>query len=112
MAGAPLAEAYLLLAMYQLARRMQQTVFPPATGDHHNIASQVFSLDETHDGRRLPRAWVRTFGDGRSMYVAAYSTHTRDGRAYMNIAFPFWRSNMASILFPANIHGNGLRSTP
>ena len=27
----------------------------------------------------------------------------------MNIAFPFWRSNMASILFPANARGTGLR---
>ena len=93
---------------YALARRMQQTVFPRA-GEQHDIASRVFALDGARDGRHAPRAWVRTFPDRRSMYVAAYSTHRRDDRAYMNIAFPFWRSNMASILFPANLRGDGLR---
>ncbi len=94
---------------YQLARRMQQTVFPPATGESHDIGSRVFPLDAHRDGRDSPRAWVRTFPDGRSMYVAAYSMHRRNGRAYMNIAFPFWRSNMASILFPTNLGESGLR---
>lgn len=94
---------------YRIANRMQQTVFPPTTGQKQYVASRIFALDARRDGRTAPRAWVRTFEDGRAMYVAAYSTHTRAGRAYMNIAFPFWRSNMASILFPLNTRGTGLR---
>lgn len=94
---------------YRLATRMEQTVFPAADAPPQDIRSVVFPLDADRDGRRLPRAWVRTFPDGRSMYVAAYATHVRDGRAYMNIAFPFWRSNMASILYPANLGESGLR---
>jgi hypothetical protein len=43
---------------------------------------------------------VRTYADGarEAIYIAAYSSHARDGHRAMNIAFPLPWSNMTSIL--------------
>jgi hypothetical protein len=92
-----------------IARRLDQTQFPlRAERDDDALASHIVGLDARADGRELPRGWVRTFADGRAMYVAAYSTHRSENRAYMNIAFPMPGANLASILAPRNTDGGGL----
>lgn len=82
----------------RLARRLGQLQLPVAAQRADAIASSIVALDGARDGRSMPRGWTRSFGDGRAMYVAAYSTHRAGDVAYMNIAFPLPRANLASIL--------------
>jgi len=81
------------------ARRIEQLALPTAI-HKRPVHSLIVPLDATRDGRGLPRGWVRTYADGarEAIYIAAYSSHVRDGRRTMNIAFPLPFSNMTSIL--------------
>ncbi|MBZ0231694.1 MAG: hypothetical protein K8M05_05040, partial [Deltaproteobacteria bacterium] len=69
------------------------------------ITSRIVAIEPTEDGRPSPRAWIRTFADGRAMYVAAYATHVTAATAYMNIAFPLPGGHLASILRLDNVAG-------
>ncbi len=90
----------------RLARRMGQLQLPvTAERGDEGITSRIVAIDPAADGRPSPRAWIRTFADGRAMYVAAYATHTTDGTAYMNIAFPLPGGHLASILRLDNLAG-------
>lgn len=92
-----------------LARRLGQLQLPiAAESGREGIASRIVALDEAADGRRGPRAWIRTYPDGRALYVAAYATHERDRRAYMNIAFPLPGGQLSSVLRMIP-HGDGVR---
>jgi hypothetical protein len=84
----------------RLAGRMGQLQLPLiAERADDAIESRIVPLDDARDGRPGSRGWVRTFAsDGRAMYVAAYAVHRYRGIAYMNIAFPLPRANLASIL--------------
>jgi hypothetical protein len=83
----------------RLARRMGQLQLPvTAERGDEGITSRIVAIDGAADSRPSPRAWIRTFADGRAMYVAAYATHTTAGTAYMNIAFPLPGGHLASIL--------------
>lgn len=62
------------------------------------LASRIVALDGGADGRRAPRAWIRTFPDGRALYAAVYATHRAGDRAYMNIAFPLPGGQLSSVL--------------
>jgi hypothetical protein len=82
-----------------LARRLGQLQLPVAAeSGREGIASRVVALDEAADGRRAPRAWIRTYPDGRALYVAAYATHRDATHAYMNIAFPLPGGHLSSVL--------------
>ncbi len=82
-----------------IARRLGQLQLPVAAeSGREGIASRIVALDERIDGRRGPRAWIRTFPDGRALYVAAYATHRDTSHAYMNIAFPLPGGQMSSVL--------------
>jgi hypothetical protein len=82
-----------------IARRLGQLQLPVAAeSGREGIASRIVALDERADGRRGPRAWIRTYPDGRALYVAAYATHRDRTRAYMNIAFPLPAGQMSSVL--------------
>jgi len=83
----------------RIGRRLDQLQLPVAaeTGGE-NVITRIVALDDAADTRPGARAWIRTYGDGRAMYVAAYAVHRCDGIAYMNIAFPLPRANLASIL--------------
>jgi hypothetical protein len=82
-----------------IARRIGQLQLPvdaaPGAG---GLASRIVAVDGAADGRRAPRAWIRTFPDGRALYVAVYATHRTGDRAYMNIAFPLPGGQLSSVL--------------
>ncbi len=81
------------------ARRMGQLQLPVAAeSGSEGIASRIVALDARGDGRKRPRAWIRTYPDGRALYVAAYATHENAELAYMNIAFPVPGGQLSSLL--------------
>jgi hypothetical protein len=83
----------------RVARRIGQLQLPvDAERGDEGITSRIVAIAAAADGRPAPRAWIRTFADGRAMYVAAYATHVTAGTAYMNIAFPLPGGHLASIL--------------
>jgi hypothetical protein len=83
----------------RVGRRLGQLQLPvTAERGDEGISSRIVAIDGAADGRPSPRAWIRTFADGRAMYVAAYATHVTAGTAYMNIAFPLPGGHLASIL--------------
>jgi len=91
------------------ARRMGQLQLPVRTETgSEGITSRIVALAPDLDGRTSPRAWIRTFPDGRALYVAAYATHRMGDRAYMNIAFPVPGGQLSSIL-RMDLHGRGVR---
>jgi hypothetical protein len=81
------------------ATRIEQLALPTAI-HKRPVHSRIVALDAARDGRDIPRGWVRTYADGarEAIYIAAYSSHARDGHRTMNIAFPLPFSNMTSIL--------------
>jgi len=82
-----------------IARRLGQLQLPvTAESGREGIASRIVALDPDSDGRRGPRAWIRTYPDGRALYVAAYATHRDAAYAYMNIAFPLPLGHLSSVL--------------
>ena len=90
----------------RLARRTGQLQLPvTAERGDEGITSRIVAIEPTEDGRPSPRAWIRTFADGRAMYVAAYATHVTAATAYMNIAFPLPGGHLASILRLDNVAG-------
>ncbi len=92
----------------RLGRRLGQLQLPvDAERGDEGIRSRIVALDATADGRPAPRAWIRTFADGRAMYVAAYATHVTAGIPYMNIAFPLPGGHLASILRLDRLPGDG-----
>jgi hypothetical protein len=93
----------------RIARRLGQLQLPVrVTDDREGITSRVVAVDADADGRHAPRSWIRTFPDGRALYVAVYSTHEADARRYMNIAFPLPGGNLTSIL-RMDARGRGVR---
>jgi hypothetical protein len=92
-----------------IARRIGQLQLPVrVTDDREGITSRIVAVDAEADGRRAPRSWIRTFPDGRALYVAVYSTHEAEDRRYMNIAFPLPGGNLTSIL-RMDTRGRGVR---
>ena len=95
-----------------LARRLEQLQLPVrAVGRGADLATRIVAVEAAADGRRAPRAWIRTFPDGRAMYVAIYATHRAGDRAYMNIAFPLPGGNLTSILRMDHLGGGVSVST-
>lgn len=80
--------------------RIEQMNFPlDAESREDRIVSRILPIRDELDGRAHVRAWVRTYSaSGRAVYAAAYSDHRRDGRTFMNIAFPLPGANMTSVL--------------
>lgn len=87
-----------------LARRMGQLNLPwHPRSLARAVSSRMVPLRAEVDGRERPRGWVRTYaaeGDAEPepIYVAAYSSHAREGVRYMNIAFPLPGCNLTSAL--------------
>lgn len=72
------------------------------------LESAVVPVAEPGAGRGDARAWTRWYADsGRAMYVASYETHEREGRRYLNVAFPLPWCNLTGVLRPEN-DGAGL----
>jgi hypothetical protein len=82
----------------RIARGLGQLQLPVATDSGEGLASRIVALDPAADGRPAPRAWIRTYPDGRALYVAVYATHRAVDRAYMNIAFPLPGGQLSSVL--------------
>jgi hypothetical protein len=82
--------AFFARAVGQLALPIEPETRP--------IAGRLVALDPEVDGRASPRGWVRTYADGRAMYVAAYARHRHRGVSYMNIAMPVPFGNLSSVL--------------
>lgn len=92
-----------------VARRLGQLQLPaPGAAPSQQIASRMVAVDARADGRTAPRSWIRTYPDGSALYVAVYSTHQHEGRAYMNIAFPLPGGNLSSLLRMDGL-GSGVR---
>jgi hypothetical protein len=98
-----------------VARKIGQLQLPVRTGTeprgHEGITSRIVAVDASADSRTAPRSWIRTFPDGRALYVAIYSAHQADDRAYMNIAFPLPGGNLTSILRMDHLGGGVSVST-
>lgn len=93
----------------KVARRLGQLQLPaPDAEPSQALASRLVAVDARADGRAAPRSWVRTYPDGRALYVAVYSRHEHEGRAYMNIAFPLPGGNLSSLLRMDRL-GRGVR---
>lgn len=83
----------------KFANRMGQMCLPISKLGGELIQSKILPIDNKIDGRTNVRAWVRTYAaSGDPVYIAAYSTHSERGEAYMNIAFPLFGGNLTSIL--------------
>jgi hypothetical protein len=92
-----------------LARRVGQLGLPVvAETGAEAIVSRIVGVDAARDGRPGVRGWVRSFPDGRTLYVAAYATHGDGRQRYMNIAFPLPGGHMTSILRVDPIDGGGV----
>jgi hypothetical protein len=92
-----------------LARRVGQLGLPVvAETGAEAIVSRIVGVDAARDGRPGVRGWVRSFPDGRTMYVAAYATHGDGRQRYMNIAFPLPGGHMTSILRVDPLAGGGV----
>jgi hypothetical protein len=88
------------LYKYVFSSRIEQMNFPLAAESREDqITSRILPIRDELDGRARVRAWVRTYSEtGRAVYAAAYSDHRRDGKTFMNIAFPLPGANMTSVL--------------
>ena len=73
------------------------------------MIGSIKNIPKEIDGRDHVYAWVRKIGV-ETVFVALYSTHTKDGRTYMNIALPLPFSSMHGIL-AVNQKGNQLQLT-
>jgi hypothetical protein len=88
----------------------------PAPGrriDGAELHSRIVAVNDAIDGRDHVRGWIRIWRRSRrTLYVAVYSEHVRDGVRYMNIAFPLPRANLTSLLhlMPAGYGGLQLTS--
>jgi hypothetical protein len=96
----------------KLATLVGQMNLPVSPERQLLISSRILPLRDELDGRKNVRAWIRTYTDsGDAVYVAAYATHSADGEAYMNIAFPLPGGNLSSILRIENLDSNGVLLT-
>jgi hypothetical protein len=93
---------------YLLGTSVGQLRLPiAAESQEDHIESRLVPLEDSIDGRKGARGWIRTYeGTDKAMYVAAYASHSMRGNTYMNIAFPLPGGNLSSILLPAP-HGSG-----
>lgn len=91
----------LLSVIYSrfFSSKLQQMNFPGNSESSDIILSKIRKLKDAFDGRKNVRAWVRWYQKtGKTIYAAAYSTHTWQGRTYMNIHFPLPGGGLTSIL--------------
>lgn len=68
------------------------------------MTGKVVKVDELHDGRPAPRAWIRKI-DKQTTFVAIYSKHTTGQTTYMNIALPLPFSTMIGVLYVYDDNG-------
>lgn len=94
---------------YRLVSRYMEQINLPLSSQQVEMTGDIFSIKEEADGRSKPRAWVRK-ANGETVFVALYSHHKTQGRAYMNIALPLPWSSMIGIL-EMNQVGKGLELT-
>lgn len=84
---------------HALGRRMGQLGLPGPDTPAGAMTNRIADVDDARDGREGVRAWIRTWkATGETLYVALYSEHLRDGRRWMNIAFPLPHGCMTSLL--------------
>lgn len=85
--------------------RHGQMNFPRASDGARSVRSELLAIRDELDGRPAVRAWLRSFrDDDRVLYCATYSVHRHRRVPLMNIAFPFGRANVSSIL---RVDGDG-----
>lgn len=93
----------------RFSRNAQQFNFP-SSPSMQALKSLIIGIKDEEDGRSGVRAWVRSYVDsGEFIYFALYSQHSGHGRTYMNIAFPWLKSQLTSILFLKNYDESGVR---
>ncbi|AZV61614.1 YndJ family protein [Peribacillus frigoritolerans] len=87
----PFAVCYKLISI-----KLQQLNLP-ISSKRTEMTYKIRAVDQTLDGRKNPRAWIRQVKED-TVFVAIYSQHKTEGRAYMNIALPLPYSSMVGIL--------------
>ncbi|WP_223701231.1 YndJ family protein [Sutcliffiella deserti] len=87
----PFALGYKLISL-----RLQQLNLP-LSSKSMEMTGKIYEVDSSLDGRNKPRAWVRRVKKN-IVFVAIYSHHITEGRAYMNIALPLPFASMIGIL--------------
>lgn len=93
-----------------VAERIEQLVVPDLEpGLEYEMKSQFWLVDHDHDGEYDFRLWVREMkATGEVFYVAGIFDFVLDGYAYLVVAFPLWRTNLAVVLRCQNLSGGGL----
>ena len=95
--------------VYKGWSRMIEQINLPFREKGVEMIGSIKNIPKEIDGRDHVYAWVRKIGV-ETVFVALYSTHTKDGRTYMNIALPLPFSSMHGIL-AVNQKGNQLQLT-
>lgn len=86
-----------VLIIYKPISRLIQQLNLPTSKKIVEMEGTIVSVNESLDGRKRPRAWVRRV-NGNTVFTAIYSSHETKSRTYMNIALPLPFSTMIGIL--------------
>lgn len=93
-----------------LTSRLEQLNLPGRNdGRTRELESELAAVSRAVDPRGS-RVWTRTDPDGRAVFVAIYTTHTRREVTYANVAVPLPGSNLSTVLRPVH-DGAGVRFT-
>lgn len=92
-----------------IAERLQQLVVPDLErGIEYEMQSELWLVDHDRDGVYDFRLWLREMKEtGALFYVGAVMDFVLDGHAYVTVAFPLWRANLAVVLRCQNLPGGG-----
>jgi len=86
-----------LLIIYKPISRLIQQLNLPVSKNTVEMDGVILGVNESLDGRKRPRAWVRQV-NGHTVFTAIYSSHETKGRTFMNIALPLPFSTMIGVL--------------
>ncbi|MGX1194722.1 YndJ family protein [Metabacillus sp. SLBN-84] len=83
--------------IYHLISSRTEQIHLPLSSDPKEMTGGIYTVKEGLDGRKSVRAWHRQI-DGKTVFLALYSYHQKDGETYMNIALPLPGCSMIGIL--------------
>lgn len=84
-------------AIYKLFSKYMKQINLPLLRRREEMTGAIIPIDDTIDGRRNVRAWIRKI-KGETVFVALYSEHLTNGKRYMNIALPLPGASMMGVL--------------
>ncbi|GAE29591.1 YndJ family protein [Alkalihalobacillus hemicellulosilyticus] len=91
----------LLSKLYKSASRKMEQIDLPLHDQKEELEvnSKLIPIDSDQDGRKRPRAWVRTDKkSGNAVFVASYSYHIYGEKKYLNISLPLPFGQMTAVL--------------